>query len=217
MHFKKPDSVFFYKLTACFLICSILLSACSWFNIPRKYPKDKPFVFKNSIDVKGGNFNKEERAMLLQRLNAQLDDSSRINTKDSWIIFHFIEKPPAYDSASAGQSARNMVASMRHLGYYNSKAEYKADTIETNGQKRVHVSYRVETGKPTLIDTMSYIMRRPDLQQLAIENINESYIRKGNPVTKAAVLGEINRIVNLYRNNGYYKFSSEELIMRGDT
>ena len=217
MHFKKPDSVFFYKLTACFLICSILLSACSWFNIPRKYPKDKPFVFKNSIDVKGGNFNKEERAMLLQRLNAQLDDSSRINTKDSWIVFHFIEKPPAYDSASAGQSARNMVASMRHLGYYNSKAEYKADTIETNGQKRVHVSYRVETGKPTLIDTMSYIMRRPDLQQLAIENINESYIRKGNPVTKAAVLGEINRIVNLYRNNGYYKFSSEELIMRGDT
>ena len=54
-----------------------------------------------------------------------------------------------YDSASAGQSARNMVASMGHLGYYNSKAEYKADTmIETNGQKRVHVSYRVKTGKP---------------------------------------------------------------------
>ncbi len=217
MHLKIPDKVSLYKLTSCFLLCSIFLSACNWFTIPRKYPKNKPFVFKNSIDVKGGKFTSEERAMLKQRLNAQLDDSSRINTKDSWIIFHFIENPPAYDSASAGQSVRNMEASMRHLGYYNSHAGYKADTISKNGQQRVQVQYNIETGKPTLIDTMRYILKKPDLQKLALENLNESLLKKGQPVTKAAVLGEINRMVNLYRNNGYYKFSSEELIMLGDT
>lgn len=217
MHLKIPDKISRYKLTACFLLCSILLSACNWFVIPRKYPKNKPFVFKNSIDVKGGNFSKDDRAILKQRLNAQLDDSSRINTKDSWIILHYIERPPAYDSASAGQSARNMEASMRHLGYYRSRAGFKADTTIKGEQQRVHVQYSVETGKPTLIDTIMYILRKPDLQQLALENVKESFIRKGNPVTKAAVLAELNRMVNLYRNNGYYKFSSEELIMRGDS
>ncbi len=217
MHLKIPDKISRYKLTACFLLCSILLSACNWFVIPRKYPRNKPFVFKNSIDVKGGNFSKDDRAILKQRLNAQLDDSSRINTKDSWIILHYIERPPAYDSASAGQSARNMEASMRHLGYYRSRVEYKADTTVKGEQQRVHVQYSVETGKPTLIDTIMYILRKPDLQQLALENVKESFIRKGNPVTKAAVLAELNRMVNLYRNNGYYKFSSEELIMRGDS
>ncbi|HRI25647.1 MAG TPA: BamA/TamA family outer membrane protein [Ferruginibacter sp.] len=219
MHLKIPDKIALHKLTACFLICSIFLSSCSWisFNIPRKHPKGKPFVFKNSIEVTGGNFTKDERATLKQRLNAQLDDSSRINTKDAWIFFHFIEHPPAYDSASANQSARNMEASMLHLGYYKSIADYRADTILHNGQQRMHIQYHVETGKPTLIDTFMYILRRPDLQQLALENAKESLIKIGNPVTKAAVLGEINRMVNLYRNNGYYKFSSEELIMRGDT
>ena len=217
MPLKIPDKVSLHKLTACFLICSILLSACNWFTIPRKYPKGRPFVFKNTIDVKGGNFSSDDRAILKQRLNAQLDDSSRVNTKDSWIIFHFIEKPPAYDSTSAAQSARNMEASMLHLGYYKSKAEFHADTIVKNGQQRVHVHYSVETGKPTLIDTVRYILRRPDLQQLAMENVKEGLLKKGQPVTKAAVLGEINRLVNLYRNNGYYKFSSEELIMLGDT
>ena len=217
MHLKIPDKISLPKLTSCFLICSILLSACNWFVIPRKYPKNKPFVFKNSIDVKGGNFSKDDRAILKQRLNAQLDDSSRINTKDSWIILHYIEKPPAYDSASAGQSARNMEASMQHLGYYRSRAAYKADTTVKGEQQRVHVQYSMETGKPTLIDTFMYILRKPDLQQLALENAKESFIRKGNPVTKAAVLAELNRLVNLYRNNGYYKFSSEELIMRGDS
>ena len=63
----------------------------------------------------------------------------------------------------------------------------------------------------------SYILRKPDLQKLAVENIDKTLIKKGEPVTKAAVLGELNRLVELYRNNGYYKFTSEELKMSGDT
>lgn len=225
MHFKKPDKVSLYKLTASFLLCSIFLSACNegfrkgftGFYIPRKYQQDRPYLLKNSIVVKGGNFSGDELAALKQRLNAQLDDSSRVRIKDSWILLHYVESPPAYDSSSSTQSARNMEASMRHIGYYKSKAEYHADTLEKNGTRRVHVTYTLETGKPTLIDTMMYVLKRPDLQKLAIENLNESLLKKGNTVSKAAVLGEINRLVNLYRNNGYYKFSSEELIMLGDT
>ena len=217
MFLKIPDKTSLHKLSACFLLCGIFLSACNWFTIPRKYPKDKPFVFKNSIEAKGGNFTKDERSQLKQRLNAQLDDSSRINTKDSWIFLHYIERPPAYDSASAGRSARNMEASMLHLGYYKARAGYRADTIVKENQRRVHVFYSVETGKPTLIDTVRYILRRPDLQEIALQNVDKSLLKKGDPVTKATVLGEISRLVNLYRNNGYYKFTSEELIMRGDT
>lgn len=191
-----------------------LISSCT---IPKKYQKGKPFITKNSIEVKGGNFNKEERNTLKQRLNAQLDDSSRVTVIDKYFIRHVVVSPPAYDSASAGQSALNMEASMLHLGYYKAKAAYQTDTNTVGDQQRVHVKYNVQTGKPTLIDTVSYILRRPDLQELALKNVKNSLLVQGNPVTKAAVLGELNRLVELYRNNGYYKFSSEELIMRGDT
>ena len=196
-----------------FFIC-LLVSSCT---IPKKYQKGKPFITKNNIEVKGGNFSKEERASLKIRLNAQLDDSSRINTIDKYFIRHIIVSPPAYDSNSASKSARNMETSMLHLGYYKAKANFRADTINYGNQQRVHVNYSIEVNKPTLIDTFSYIMRRPDLQKLAVENIDKTLIKEGKPVTKAAVLGELNRLVDLYRNNGYYKFTAEELVMRGDT
>ncbi len=195
------------------LVC-LLLASC---YIPKKYQKGKPFVTKNNIEVKGGNFTKEERATLKQRLNAQLDDSSKIKQVDKLFIRHLIISPPVYDSNSAAKSTRNMETSMMHLGYYKAKASFSTDTNYVNDQQRIHVNYIVEVNKPTLIDTFSYILRKPDLQKLAVENIDKSLIKKGKPVTKAAVLGELSRLVDLYRNNGYYKLSTEELVMRGDT
>ncbi|MGB4843419.1 MAG: BamA/TamA family outer membrane protein [Ferruginibacter sp.] len=194
-------------------IC-LFVGSCT---IPKKYQKGKPFITKNNIEVKGGKFSKEERATLKQRLNAQLDDSSRIRVVDKYFIRHVIISPPAFDSNSALKSTRNMETSMLHLGYYKAEAGYTADTIQVENQQRVHVNYSVEVNKPTLIDTLIYILRKPDLQQLAMQNIDKSLIKKGEPVTKAAVLGELNRLVDIYRNNGYYKFSTEELVMRGDT
>lgn len=201
------------QLKYIFFICLFIVSC----TIPKKYQKGKPFITKNNIEVKGGNFSKEERVTLKQRLNAQLDDSSRINVIDKYFIRHVIISPPAYDSNSAATSARNMETSMLHLGYYKAKATFSADTVNSGSQQRVHVSYIVEVNKPTLIDTFSYIMRKPDLQKLAVENIDKTLIKEGKPVTKAAVIGELNRLVELYRNNGYYKFTTEEVVMRGDT
>jgi len=196
------------------IVLCLFFTSCT---VAKKYQKGKPFLAKNNIEVKGGNFSKEERAALKQRLNAQLDDSARINVIDKYFIRHIIISPPAYDSNAAAISARNMETSMLHLGYYKAKASFTADTINHGDQQRVQVNYTVEVNKPTLIDTFSYILRRPDLQKIALENIDKNLIQEGKPVTKAAVLGEISRLVDLYRNNGYYKFSSEELLMRGDT
>ncbi len=196
------------------VFASLLFSSCI---IPRKYQKDKPFVTKNNIEVKGVNFTKDERATLKQRLNAQLDDSSRINVVDKYFIRHIYTSPPAYDSSSAHTSAQNMESSMLHLGYYKASSSFTSDTQFVNNQQRVQVNYTVVVNKPSLIDTVSYFLRKPDLQQLAMQNLKQSLLKKGEPVSKAAVLGELNRLVDLYRNNGYYKFTSEELLVRGDT
>src|SRR6478752_1232034 len=184
----------FLKYLKIILFISILVSSCT---IPRNYQKGKPFVTKNKIEVKGGNFTPAERSALKQRLNVQLDDSSKVNIIDKYFIRHIIMNPPAYDSNSAARSARNMEASMLHLGYYKSVADYDADTFQVQDQQRVHVNYILEVNKPTLIDTIIYILKRPDLQQLVMQHRDESLIKKGKPVTKADVLAEINRLVIL--------------------
>jgi len=106
-----------------------------------------------------------------------------------------------------------MRTSMVHIGYYQSKVSYKADTIG----KKVKVHYTLEPGKATLVDTFRYRLAKPALQELAIRSYDKSLIVKGSPVNKAAILSEISRMVDTFRNNGYYKFTTSELRMRGDT
>ena len=192
---------------------ALLLLVFSSCTIVKKAPKDRPYVGKNSFEVKGGNFSKIEKTAVLERMANQLDDSATTRTKDVFFIIHILDKPPAYDSAYAGISSRNMKASMFHLGYYNAQSSYVADTVG----KKVNVKYTVDVGKQTMIDTVSYRLRKPDLEALALRNVDESYLEKDFPITKAGVLSEVSRLVDTFRNNGYYKFTAAELKVRGDT
>ena len=179
----------------------------------RKAPANKYYLRKNSFEVTGGNFTKTEKSTILDRLSNQLDDSAKVPSKDAFIFFEIIKKPLVYDSAYSGMSAKNMKASMFHLGYYNARASFRTDT----SGKKVHVFYKIEAGKPTLIDTVSYKLRKPALQEIAVNSNEQSLLKKNDPITKNAVLGEINRLVDSFRNNGYYKFTAAELRVRGDT
>ncbi|MBC7423686.1 MAG: hypothetical protein H7334_09565, partial [Ferruginibacter sp.] len=186
-------------------------------------------MFKTSIDLKGGNFNSDERSLAKLRLYAQLDDSAKVVINDFLFAFHFVYKPAAYDTAYTFLSARNIIGSMHHLGYYQAKDSVVIDTtkhteLKSNWfkfrlekQKRVTVKYIVTAGNPTLIDTVSYNIRKPDLQKLADSTKKESLLVEKTPVSKANVLGDLSRMVDLYRNNGYYKFSADDLKVTGDT
>ncbi len=192
------------------LTIGLFFASCT---IIKKTPAGKPYLIKNNIEVKGGNFTKLERSALKQRLFNQLDDSAQVRSRSPIFLVNIISRPTAYDTGYSKVSAENMVASMVHLGYYDSKAFYKADT---SGRK-VTVNYIVETGKPTLIDTVSYRLKKPEIQQLVSGLRKESILQKNNPVTKAGIQSEIARLVDSLRNNGFYKFTASELKVLGDT
>ncbi len=167
--------------------------------------------------MNGGNFSADERSSLKQKMITQLDDSMKTKVKDFVFLFHFIKEPPAYDSGYAAISSRNMRNTLLHLGYYGATSSFKADTSVVDDQQRVAVTYNIEAGNPTLVDTFSYRLQKPALQQLADSTQKQSFLAESKPVTRDAVLNEISRLVELYRNNGFYKFTSEDLKMRGDT
>ncbi|MEJ7585949.1 MAG: BamA/TamA family outer membrane protein [Ferruginibacter sp.] len=194
--------------------CALVLSSCT---IPLKYQKNKPFVFNNTIEIKGGRFTKDQRNSLKQKLYGQLDDSAKVNTKDYLFLLHITKQPPAYDSGYAAVSARNMKGLMLHQGYYGASVIFKADTTFNGEKQPVTINYTVQAGNPTLIDTISLLIKKPELQQLAMEARAQSLLVEGNAVTRADILGEISRLVILYRNNGYFKLTSDDLKIRGDT
>ncbi len=187
-------------------------------TVVQKYQKDKPFVFENKFKIIGNSLSKKEKKNIQSRIAGQLDDSARITRKDFLFLFHSLRRPPAYDIQYSAASARNMRASLVHTGYYGAKVSFVADTVyRGRKQKRVSVTYIAEPGTPTLIDTVAYNFSEKDLQELALSSRNESFLQQKKPVSKTDILAEISRLIDLYRNNGYYKFSSDNLSVLGDT
>ncbi len=197
-----------------FFLFFLIIAFTSSCTFTKKAPKGKYYINENSIaKIEGAAFTIQERNNLKQRLLNQLDDSSIVTTKTSLFFINVLQHPPAYDSGYAAISANNMKASMWHLGYYKADVTFKPDT----SGKKIHVKYFVTTGHPTLIDTVRYRLRRADLQDITLRSTNKSLFKKNEPITKAAVVGEIARLVDTFRNNGYYKFTASELRLRGDT
>lgn len=68
-----------------------------------------------------------------------------------------------------------------------------------------------------MIDTVAYLFSNAELEQLALSTKKESLLRPGTPVSKSGILDETNRLVNLYKDNGYYKFTADQIRATGDT
>ncbi len=207
--------IILFTLSGCFAT----KTSYSGITTVRKYQKNVPFLFKNNIHLEASGATKDEIALIQSKLNTQLDDSAKVKIKDVFFILHYITAPPVFDSMAVVQSAANMQTSLGNIGYYHPSIQYSFDTVikESSQQKRVIVNYDVNTGKRTLIDTVAYLFDQPDLQRLADSTKGATWLPENSPISKAAVFEENNRLTNLFRNHGYYKFTPDELRVTGDT
>lgn len=200
-------------------VCVILLASCG--VVPKNYPKNQPFVFKYNVEVEG-NVTTEQKSELISRLSTQLDDSIRVRTARRFIYRGInrpvLNKPPLYDSNNADKSVLYMKALLRSMGYFKDTIAYKTiiDTVE-NDQYRTTVNFKVTPGKVVRIDSFSYNIKQPDLQAITMANQKESLLKKGEPFAKSAISQDLDRLVNLYRDNGYMRFGREELRGYWDT
>jgi outer membrane protein insertion porin family len=199
------------------VICLTIISSCG--VVPKNAPANKPFVFKYNITV-NGNFSTEEKNRLKSRLANQLDDSIKVRAARK-ILYKGINRPvlvnpPLYESANADRSVIYMKALLKSLGYFNDTITYKAiiDTVAGN-ELRTTVDFTVTPGKVVRIDSFAYNLKQPDLQALATKE--PGLVKKGDPFAKSAISSELDRLVLLYRNNGYMRFGREELIGLWDT
>lgn len=214
MIFSQSPLLLISRLTGIAFIIMVLGTSCA--TIVKNYPKGKPFVYETNINV-NGNFSNEERETLESGLRGQLDDSMRSRSV-SKLLWNVMKNPPVYDSSNAAKSIVFMRALLTSLGYFKDSIYFKSsvDTAKTD-QLRTTVDFYVTPGKVVKIDSFSYNIKQADLQSIAIANQQDAFVKKGEPFAKAAISVELDRLVNLYRNNGYLRFSREELIGLWDT
>lgn len=209
---------FFYKNILKILTVAGFVSAAASCNniIVKKYQPGKPFVYKTNINVKG-NFTKRERDELASKLKEQLEDSMRARSV-SKLFFSVMKSPPLYDSSNADKSVIYMRALLNSLGYFTDNIKY-TDTIKIvdKDQYRTTINFEVTPGSQVKLDSITYNLKDDELQNITDAHLKESLLKKGDPFAKAAISNELDRLVDLYRNNGYLRFTKDELKGYWDT
>ncbi|MFN2457917.1 MAG: BamA/TamA family outer membrane protein [Chitinophagaceae bacterium] len=201
-------------------LCFILFS-CS---VVRNPPANKPFVYETNIELQG-KLSTDDRKELITNLEEQLHDSIRVRRVQKLIgwkkgprfFYSELPNPPVYDSLNADKSVIYMRALLNSLGYYRDTIVYDTSLHVAGNQYRTTVNFQVDPGKLIRIDSISYNLGHDTLQQITINAQKESLIKKGEPFAKPLISTEFDRLTDVYRNNGFLRFSREELLAIWDT
>ncbi|HEX3767446.1 MAG TPA: hypothetical protein VHT72_03680, partial [Puia sp.] len=94
------------------------------------------------------------------------------------------------------------------------KISHKGSSKE---EKRTYIHFIVVPGKQLVFDSVGFSLETPELQQITMSSREQSLIKVGAPYSKLVLTNEVNRLVDSFRNNGYYRFSKEDLYVEHDT
>ena len=217
-----------------FILIIILMSACSENKVlfvfnkykVKNYSPTKPFVFSNKIIVTG-NVTKDENKRLTLELNNYWADSLKVNKVTKFAFFEKIKNPPIFDTNNIAITIKLMNAYLNSQGYYYANIyalkPNKIDTIKD--QLRTSIIMKIELGKKISIHSVQYnlvdsIHRSANdtvLQNLAMNNFSYTYLKKGIAYNKQILNDELDKLVNLFRQNGFYKYSREHIYALIDT
>lgn len=208
----------------CFFLLAALLSNFSSCLVVKNHPVKQPFVYSTNISI-NGKFTTDERKELINRLNEQLHDSIRVRTSQKLIgwengprfFYSVLNRPPLFDSLNADKSIIYMRALLSSLGYYRDSIGYDTALQVKDKQYRTAVNFTVLPGKQFKLDSILYTIDDDTLQKITKEAQNESLLKKGEPFAKPLISSEIDRLTDVYRNNGYLRFSRDELLAVWDT
>ena len=216
-----------YKQT--FLYTALLLLLFSSCATVKNYPSNVPFVYQTDIQLEG-KFSTDEKKGLISQLQDQLHDSISVRRVQKLVFWETLRKPPVYDSSNALKSVEFMRALLNSLGYFRDTIYYDTSLNIKGDQYRTSVHFTVKPGKQVTFDSIWYTMKdtiitdsstfvlgNDTLQKITQEAKSKSVLKKGDPFAKSIISTELDRLVDVYRNNGYLRFSREEFLAVWDT
>jgi hypothetical protein len=180
------------------------------------YPKEKGFVYDNKILIKDPE-NKNTLRDLTFSLDNYWDDSLKVRKIRQFGIFSTIIQPATFHPERIERTIQFMQNYLATKGYHHPSLNMitRVDTVKN--EWRVYLKMEVALHKKTIIDTVSYQFTDKAMQTLAENNTSLSYVKKGAAYTSETINNELDRLVDLFRSNGYYYFTKEKIFAEVDT
>ena len=184
--------------------------------IVRNYPKEKEFIYNNKIIVKDASSIQNAKELSIA-LDNYWDDSIKVLKIRQYGIFNTIIKPQGYQPERMSRTIQYMSDFLASQGYNHPTLTPIIRTDTVKKEWRTTVTMEVELNKKTLLDSISYQLSDPILQNIALKNSQASYLKKGQVFSNQGINNELDRLVTLFRSNGFFNFTKEKIFAEVDT
>lgn len=192
-------------------------------TVVRQYPKGKSFAYSTEIKLENVKLSPARKIQLRDALASQLDDSLQTRRVLTPTFRYRLTRPPVFDTLYISRSKTFMTGLLASQGYFNPQIRdtFWIDTAKENNPKktqyRAYTRFIVDPGNALRYDSVGYDITTPELQQLALANIDKSLVKRNEQYSIQGISDELDRLLNLYRDNGYYKITREDLYAEHDT
>ena len=126
---------------------------------------------------------------------------------NKWFLSY--QEPQIINPTKINRTANNLAAYYKTQGFFDSKINYKIkrDSIS----KKAAVSYFINKGKPTTLDTINIKIDSPVLDSIYKNSGINSFLISGDQYKDQTFRREAANIVKLYRKSGIVHFSESAL------
>lgn len=204
------------------MIAGISVFSCS----PVKYvPENSYLLNKVEVEVDNPRISREEtKTYVRQKENYKIlgfakfhlwlyNLSSKKKT-DDWLK-RIGEPPQIYNEALAVRSEEQLKQYLNNKGYFRGTVDRE---VSINDKKqKVNVKYSLETGDIYRIKDINYHLNNAELQRLFMSDTSKTYIKPGTPFDYYMLDNQRSSVVDLFRNNGYYYFTKEDVSYLADS
>jgi hypothetical protein len=180
------------------------------------YPKEQEFVFENKIVINDALTKKTANELILN-LSNYWDDSLKAKHIRQFGFFNTLIQPIFYQPERMERSILYMRNYLSSQGFHHPELTPVAKTDTINNEYRVKLTMQIDLGKKTLFDSVTYALGDSALQAIALQNKLNAYVKKGSFFSNDAINNELDRMVELFRANGYYFFTKEKIFAEVDT
>ena len=194
----------------------------------KDYPLNTAFVFNNSIKIIASDLKGDQKKRLLLDLDNYWDDSLKVKKLQRFVFLYAIKNPPKYDTVNISRSINYMNSYLQSLGYFYTKFNQPVVKVDTFHQKslfhkfdkvkdqnkiqyRTYISFAITPGPKVLIGKVNFKFADSVMQKLATKYAHRTLLVKGEPYMTQTISSELDRILNIFRRNGYYAFTKENL------
>jgi hypothetical protein len=200
----------------------IFILSCS----PVKFiPEDGYLLNKVDIEVDNPAISKEEAKLHIRqkenykilgfvKFHLWLYNLSSKNKPGSWLK-RIGESPEVFDEALVDASENRLKQYLGNLGFFRASVESETELKEKS--RKANVKYTVQTGELYKIRHINYHIADSALETLFFNDTINSIISSGTPFDFNLLEQQRTQIVDMFKNEGYYYFSKDEVRYLADS